>query len=614
MDSFIVSARKYRPATFNTVVGQAHITNTLKNAIKTGHLAQAFLFCGPRGVGKTTCARILAKTINCTNRTEATEACDQCESCKSFNEGASLNISELDAASNNSVDDIRNLVDQVRYAPQLGTHKVYIIDEVHMLSQSAFNAFLKTLEEPPKHAIFILATTEKHKIIPTILSRCQIFDFNRIQIDDIANHLAFIAKSENVTAEIDALHIIAQKADGALRDACSIFDQIVSFAGNSITYKAVIENLNILDYDYYFKVTDAILGVNISSGLLLFNEILNNGFDGHNFVAGMGDHFRNLLVSKDQETLQLLEVGNNIKDKYKEQSAKCSVSFLIKGLTILNKTDIQYKSSKNQRLQVELALMQLCSINASGISTTDTEKKNDLIKPDTNIKSIASNTTTSNAPQISTNNTQQAPIATTTTIVIEKTPEISPKNTVTNNVTEASTIKTETTTTAFKKPLIKTSTPSITQHLNIEKKAEQTKDNTIEQNSALSQNNLLITSFTQQALETTWDKYANDLKAKGRANLASALLSKRPVLTNESIIEFSVNNKALEESINEDKLNFLGFLRKELNNFSIQLNLIMTVAEDKTNLYTATDKYKHLAEKNPTINKLRQAFDLDIEF
>lgn len=615
MDSFIVSARKYRPATFNTVVGQAHITNTLKNAIKTGHLAQAFLFCGPRGVGKTTCARILAKTINCTNRTEAIEACDQCESCKSFNEGASLNISELDAASNNSVDDIRNLVDQVRYAPQLGTHKVYIIDEVHMLSQSAFNAFLKTLEEPPKHAIFILATTEKHKIIPTILSRCQIFDFNRIQIEDIANHLGFIAKCENVTAETDALHIIAQKADGALRDACSIFDQIVSFAGNSITYKAVIENLNILDYDYYFKVTDGILGQNISTALLLFNEILNNGFDGHNFVAGMGDHFRNLLVSKDQETLQLLEVGNNIKDKYKEQSTKCSVSFLIKGLTILNKTDIQYKSSKNQRLQVELALMQLCSINASGISTTDAEKKNDLIKSDTNLKNNTSNTTTSSAPKISVNNTPQAPIPTTAPTIIEKTPEISPTTAVTNSVTEAVPVKTENVTTAFKKPLIKTSTPSITQHLNIEKKAEQTKDSVIEQSdSALLQNNLLKTSFTQQALETTWDKYANDLKAKGRANLASALLSKRPVLTDESIIEFSVNNKALEESINEDKLNFLGFLRKELNNFSIQLNLIMTVAEDKTNLYTATDKYKHLAEKNPNINKLRQAFDLDIEF
>lgn len=372
MDNFIVSARKYRPATFNTVVGQAHITNTLKNAIKTGHLAQAFLFCGPRGVGKTTCARILAKTINCTNRTENIEACDACESCKSFNDGSSFNVFELDAASNNSVEDIRNLTEQVRYAPQTGAYKIYIIDEVHMLSTSAFNAFLKTLEEPPKHAIFILATTEKHKVIPTILSRCQIFDFNRIQIDDIANHLAYIAQSENVTAEPDALHIIAQKADGALRDACSIFDQIVSFAGNNITYKAVIENLNILDYDYYFKVTDAVLAENISAALLLFNDILNNGFDGHNFIAGISGHFRNLLVSKDPETIQLLEVGNNIREKYKEQAGKCSTTFLIKGLTYLNKADVSYKSVKNQRLLVELVLMQLCSINSTRV---DAEKK-----------------------------------------------------------------------------------------------------------------------------------------------------------------------------------------------------------------------------------------------
>jgi DNA polymerase-3 subunit gamma/tau len=451
MDNFIVSARKYRPATFNTVVGQAHITNTLKNAINTNHLAQAFLFCGPRGVGKTTCARILAKTINCTNKTAQTEACDQCESCLSFNSGASLNVYELDAASNNSVDDIRNLVDQVRFAPQLGTHKVYIIDEVHMLSTSAFNAFLKTLEEPPKHAIFILATTEKHKIIPTILSRCQIFDFNRIQIEDIANHLAFIAKSENVTAEMDALHIIAQKADGALRDACSIFDQIVSFAGNNITYKAVIENLNILDYDYYFKVTDAILAENISNSLLIFNEILNNGFDGHNFIAGMGGHFRNLLVSKDTETLQLLEVGNNIKDKYKEQAQKCSLPFLVKGLTILNKTDIQYKSSKNQRLQVELALMQLCSINTISV---EAEKKNDISKP----ISQASTAVKTVTPAQNTNSTvAQTPVVP----AINTTPVATLNTQNTANTTSIPSVQT-----GFKKPILKTSTPSINQRFN----------------------------------------------------------------------------------------------------------------------------------------------------
>lgn len=605
MDHFIVSARKYRPATFDTVVGQTHITNTLKNAIKTGHLAQAFLFCGPRGVGKTTCARILAKTINCTNRTEKIEACDNCESCKSFNEGASLNISELDAASNNSVDDIRNLVDQVRYAPQLGTHKVYIIDEVHMLSPSAFNAFLKTLEEPPKHAIFILATTEKHKIIPTILSRCQIFDFNRIQIEDIANHLAFIAKSENVVAETDALHIIAQKADGALRDACSIFDQIVSFAGNCVTYKAVIENLNILDYDYYFKVTDAILGENISSALLLFNEILNYGFDGHNFIAGMGEHFRNLLVSKDQETIQLLEVGNNIKDKYKEQSGKCSLSFLIKGLTILNKTDIQYKSSKNQRLQVELALMQLCSINVPGISTTDSEKKNELVKAGKNSKN--NNTIINSAPL---NINGVSAIISIPPSKTDKTTELTTKSAIISNSTTSTTP--ENTTVVHKKLQIKTSTPSINQHLNIEKKTGQARDSNIDV--SLNDSSLPKKSFTQQALQISWDKYANELKTKGRANLAAALLSKCPVLVNETLIEFTISNKALEETINEDKMNFLGFLRMELNNFAIQLNLVMSSAEDKTNLYTASDRYKHLAEKNPSINKLRQAFDLDIEF
>ncbi len=612
MDSFVVSARKYRPAKFNSVVGQNHITNTLKNAILTDHLAQAFLFCGPRGVGKTTCARILAKTINCTNRTENTESCDNCESCKSFNEGASLNISELDAASNNSVDDIRNLVDQVRYAPQLGKFKVYIIDEVHMLSQSAFNAFLKTLEEPPKHAIFILATTEKHKIIPTILSRCQIFDFNRIQIEDIANHLHYIAKCENVMAEPDALHIIAQKADGALRDACSIFDQIVSFSGNNVTYKAAIENLNILDYDYYFKVTDAIIEEHVSSALLLFNEILNNGFDGHNFVAGMGDHLRNLLVSKDQETIQLLEVGNNIKEKYALQSSKFSLSFLIQGLTILNKCDIQYKSSKNHRLQVELALMQLCSINKIGVGNADAEKKNDYPKPAPIQQSITNKKIEDNTSAIKTSNG-----------VAEATPSITvaPQlNTINsavignNVIVNGGNIQKDlgSTIIAVKKPLIKTSSPSINQSFKSVVITEQIKDNSIEQKNNIV--NAAKEAFTQQELEATWDKYAEELNAKGRANLSLALLSKRPVLINETIIEFTVNNKALEETINEDKMNFLSFLRRALNNFDIQLNLSVAMLEEKTNLYTATDRFRYLAEKNPAINKLRQAFDLDIEF
>lgn len=369
-EKFIVSARKYRPQTFDTVVGQKSITSTLRNAIKNDQLAQAFLFCGTRGVGKTTTARILAKTINCSNRTELIEACDACESCKSFNEGASLNVYELDAASNNSVDDIRQLIEKVRLAPQLGTHKVYIIDEVHMLSSSAFNAFLKTLEEPPKHAIFILATTEKHKIIPTILSRCQIFDFNRIKIKDIADHLADIATKESITADPEALYLIAQKADGALRDSLSIFDQIVTFAGNNITYQHVLDNLNILDYDYYFRVVDFAQKEDISSTLLLFNEILDKGFDIHHFVIGLSNHYRNLLICKDIRTSSLLEVGETIETKYVKQAKEVETPIILRSLAVLSKTDVEFKQAKNQRLLVEISLMQLCSLKQ------ELEKKN----------------------------------------------------------------------------------------------------------------------------------------------------------------------------------------------------------------------------------------------
>ncbi|MDX5346625.1 MAG: DNA polymerase III subunit gamma/tau, partial [Hymenobacteraceae bacterium] len=381
MENFVVSARKYRPSTFDSVVGQKHITTTLKNAINSKHLAQAFLFCGPRGVGKTTCARILAKTINCQNLTPETEACNECESCRSFNSNSSFNIHELDAASNNSVDDIRNLVEQVRYAPQTGKYKIYIIDEVHMLSNAAFNAFLKTLEEPPSYAIFILATTERHKIIPTILSRCQIFDFNRIRVEDMMSHLTGIAQKENIEAEPDALHLISQKADGALRDALSIFDQQVTFSGNHLTYKGVVENLHVLDYDYYFKLTDYLLSQNLPQSLLLFDEILKNGFDAHNFVIGIAEHFRSLLVCKDNATVQLLEVSENVKAKYADQANRSSLSFLLSGLNVVSQCDINYKSSKNQRLHVELCLMKLAYLNdalnfaQSGASNGEAKKK-----------------------------------------------------------------------------------------------------------------------------------------------------------------------------------------------------------------------------------------------
>ncbi len=358
MENFIVSARKYRPQAFDEVVGQQHVTNTLLNAIKQNHLAQALLFTGPRGVGKTTCARILAKMIN----SEDGDAPDD--------QDFSFNIFELDAASNNSVDDIRNLIDQVRFAPQAGNYKVYIIDEVHMLSQAAFNAFLKTLEEPPKHAIFILATTEKHKIIPTILSRCQIYDFKRITVEDTAAHLKGVAEMENITAEPEALHIIAQKADGALRDALSIFDRIVSFSGSNITYQDVIDNLRILDYDYYFRTTEYILQGDQSGLLLIFNEILDEGFDGHLYINGLASHFRDLLVCKDQRTLELLEVSASTRARYREQAQATDMNLLLRGLKLMAEADTRYKSSNNARLLVELCLLQLAHL-----ATGEAEKK-----------------------------------------------------------------------------------------------------------------------------------------------------------------------------------------------------------------------------------------------
>jgi DNA polymerase-3 subunit gamma/tau len=383
MDNFVVSARKYRPATFDTVVGQAHITTTLKNAILTNHLAQAFLFCGPRGVGKTTCARILAKTINCQNlgKSDAVEPCDHCESCVSFNQNASFNIHELDAASNNSVEDIRNLIDQVRYPPQSGNYKIYIIDEVHMLSQAAFNAFLKTLEEPPSYAIFILATTEKHKILPTILSRCQLFDFNRIQPRDISDHLANIAQKEGIQTEYEALELIAQKADGGLRDALSMFDLNVTFSEDRVLrYKEVLENLHILDYDYYFRLTDLLLTANLPQSMLLFDEILRKGFDGHQFIVGLSEHFRNLLVCKDAATVQLLQVTESIQQKYLQQAADAPMSFLLSALSVGAQCDLNYKAAKNQRLHVEVCLVKLANLpnvldlNALAVSASDSDK------------------------------------------------------------------------------------------------------------------------------------------------------------------------------------------------------------------------------------------------
>ncbi len=583
MSEFVVSARKYRPSTFNTVVGQKAITSTLKNAIKNNHLAQAFLFCGPRGVGKTTCARILAKTINCFNITENTEACDQCESCVSFNENASFNIHELDAASNNSVDDIRNLVDQVRFAPQVGKYSIYIIDEVHMLSTAAFNAFLKTLEEPPKHAIFILATTERHKIIPTILSRCQIFDFKRIQIEDMVEHLLYVAKSENIEAENDALHIIAQKADGAMRDALSMFDQIVSFAGNKLTYKAVIENLNILDYDYYFKISAASLDSNIPEALVIFNEILDNGFDGHNFINGLGSHFRNLLVCKDISTIQLLEVGQNIKDKYMDQSQRYSMETLLRAINITNRCDINYKTSKNQRLQVELALMQICSLTGSP-QLGEPEKKNLINSLGTVSASVKPTEIT---PAVASTIEKSESVAVETPASIEPAPQIYTKRIIsgTTSINAASVTKQE------------------------QKITEAESETVIAERKAAQKN------FSQEELEVAWTKSVKQLQQQNKLSsfAHTALTKSNPVLKENFLIELEIDNEAAEKALDVEKLDFLELLRKELLNTEIQLKTKINFVVDIKKLYTQREKFMHMAEKNPSINKLRQQLDLEID-
>ncbi len=597
MENFIVSARKYRPATFDTVVGQSSITTTLKNAIKNNHLAQAFLFCGPRGVGKTTCARILAKTINCFNITESVEACDQCESCISFTQGHSLNIYELDAASNNSVDDIRNLVDQVRFAPQLGKYKIYIIDEVHMLSQAAFNAFLKTLEEPPKHAIFILATTEKHKIIPTILSRCQIFDFSRIGIEDIADHLAYIAGNENITAEHDALHIIAQKADGALRDACSIFDRIVTFAGNNITYKAVIENLNILDYDYYFKITSQILSSDIPNCLLTFNEILNNGFDGHNFTNGLSEHFRNLLVAQDPITVQLLEVGVNIKEKYKNQSQQCGRDFLVRALELNNKSDLNYRISKSPRLLVELTLMQLCTL-ASGVAPMQ-EKKNPIAPAERPLS-------TQQLPAQQVQVPQGQPVK---PVATELPPSARPVDPVSAKPSEYPKITVDPSVQAAEKKQ-----PAVGMGGALSLK-DMLKKNKIEDAPAdpASPVNQSAVPFTAAQLGKAWNDYAESMKNQGKVSLYTTLMMRQPELHENYTAFFQLDNKVQEDALKSEMPEILGYLRSKLNNYSLVIKTEINKVAAEKRPYTAQDKYRRMTEINPAIQDFRQQFDLDID-
>ena len=588
MENFIVSARKYRPVTFDTVVGQRAITSTLKNAIRSHHLAQAFLFCGPRGVGKTTCARILAKTINCENLSPNMEACNTCKPCQSFNTSNSFNVFELDAASNNSVDDIRNLVDQVRIPPQVGEYKIYIIDEVHMLSASAFNAFLKTLEEPPAYAKFILATTEKHKIIPTILSRCQIFDFNRITIDDIARHLAFVAESEHVLAEPDALHIIAQKADGALRDALSIFDQIVSFAGDDgVTYKAVIDNLNVLDYDYFFNVTDYLLAGNIPETLLILNEILEHGFDGHHFINGLGEHFRNLLVCIDPSTLKLLEVGENIRDKYGKQAQSCPPDFLLRSLDLVAKCDVNYKAANNKRLMIELALMQMCSITSANNPFKETVKTE-------SIKPIAKAAATPPKPVVQ--ETVKKPE--------EPKVEVKKEEPPANIVAEP----------AAKPPVkkIMTGTISINESL-AETEKKKTSTEIIKAEEADAAYEKPSEEFTREQFEKVWMAYAETFKVQS-PDFYITLTSRMPEVKEDLTIELTIDNVVQEKELNDRKMDMLTFLREQLKNSKMQLQTVLNKNPENIKPFTPQEKFKKMNEKNPNLKKLKDKFDLEIDF
>ncbi len=573
LEHFVVSARKYRPQTFKDVVGQQAITNTLLNAIENNHLAQALLFTGPRGVGKTTCARILAKMINSDGNT-------------SEDEDFAFNIFELDAASNNSVDDIRNLTDQVRIPPQVGKYKVYIIDEVHMLSQAAFNAFLKTLEEPPKHCIFILATTEKHKIIPTILSRCQIFDFKRITVSDAKEYLKYIAKEQGITAEDDALHIIAQKADGAMRDALSIFDRVVSFSGKNLTRQAVTENLNVLDYETYFTSTDLILENKIPDLLVQFNTILSKGFDGHHYIAGLASHFRDLMVCKNPATIPLLEVGEDTSLKYQEQSQKTSHSFLMEGIRLANDCDLKYKSSKNQRLLVELTLMQLASI------TFDGEKKNlkHFIIPPSYFKAKGITPIRVTKPKT------EAKVPEKTTISQEKPKEL---------VSEVAEPVLDIPKISINKP--KSSTSGLSLKSIREKKEHQLRQMDV----VIDEDDLPKEPVTQEALNDAWKTYTAKMDKKGEKIMASILQMDQPKLKDTTIyLTYSNNTNKIEMERAEFPL--MSFLKKKLRNYDLKLDITVNEEIAKKYAFTPLEKYEKLKEKNPNIEVLRQTFGLDI--
>ena len=609
MENFVVSARKYRPMTFDTVVGQGSITNTLKNAIRNNTLAQAFLFCGPRGVGKTTCARIMAKTINCLHPTENLEACNECESCRAFNNNASFNIYELDAASNNSVEDIRSLVDQVRIPPQIGQYKVYIIDEVHMLSAAAFNAFLKTLEEPPAYAKFILATTEKHKIIPTILSRCQIFDFKRITVDDIAKHLAFVAQSEGVSAEPEALNIIAQKADGALRDALSIFDQMVSFSGKNITYKDVIDNLNVLDYDYYFQIVDHILHGNTSDILLILNDIISKGFEPQHFINGLGNHLRSLMVCKDPITVQLLEVSEQLRQRYLAQSQACPMPFLIRALEINNKCDIDYRAANNKRLHLEIALLKMCALCSQALNLPTAQAQpvqmpqnrpvqnvNPTVPSGVSTGSTAATTKVSEpvvsakVPETGIPETSRRVEGPTTAQQPQPTQSVNPP--VTSGVSTGS---------MSAQPVVRprgtTSSISINKAMQQAEKKSEEKEETWD------------TPFTQEQLTAAWADFVNRYKNVS-PNFAAALGKYTPKLIGTSEIHFSVDNLLFEHDT-EGMSALKHHLKQSLHNNQYQLKPEVMERPAEIEAYTDKDKFEKMVEERPYLRTLQTELKLE---
>lgn len=567
MDNFVVSARKYRPVTFDSVVGQKSITSTLQNAIRTNTLTQAFLFCGPRGVGKTTCARIMAKTINCMNPTPDMEACDQCESCRSFNNSNSFNIYELDAASNNTVEDIRNLVDQVRIPPQLGKYKVYIIDEVHMLSQAAFNAFLKTLEEPPAYAKFILATTEKHKILPTILSRCQIFDFKRITVDDIRLHLQNIAVKENITAEEEALNIIAQKADGALRDALSIFDQMVSFSGNNITYKDVIANLNVLDYEYYFRVVDYILAKDNNSILLLLNDVVENGFDIQHFIQGFAAHLRNLLLGKDQRIIDLMEVSQQLKMRYAEQAQKCSQYFLLKSLDLANQCDLNFRNSSNKRLHVEICLMKMCYVEGQQPTVQQTMVQRPTVQQPT-IQQPTVQRQTVQQPAAQQPAVQQP---------IVQQPTVQQQPMKIGRMTRPGTI-------------------SIT--------AEETKKEEVKEEVW---NNV----FTQEQVAKAWNDYIASHQNTSPIFIAG-IKNAEPTLVGSSEIRFKIDNILVVKDVN-NMHSLHEFLKNALHNNQFVLKEEIVERPNEVVLYTDKQKFEKMANENPNLFSIKESLGLQLD-